>query len=59
MREIDRDWATQEQVKGARADLCRRSGRISEARVSHEKALALARQEPEPRLLAWRLAEIK
>jgi hypothetical protein len=43
----------------ARADLCRRSGRIPEARASHEKALALARQEPERRFLARRLEELK
>jgi len=43
----------------ARADLCRRLGRIQEARASYEKALALARQEPERRFLARRLAELK
>jgi RNA polymerase sigma-70 factor, ECF subfamily len=43
----------------ARADLCRRLGRISEARASYEKALALARQEPERRFLARRLEELK
>jgi tetratricopeptide (TPR) repeat protein len=31
----------------ARADLCRRLGRILEARASYEKALALAPQEPD------------
>ena len=30
----------------ARADMCRRLGRIPEARASYEKALALVRQEP-------------
>jgi RNA polymerase sigma-70 factor (ECF subfamily) len=43
----------------ARADMCRRLGRIPEARASYEKALALARQEPERRFLARRLAELK
>lgn len=43
----------------ARADLCRRLGRIPEARVSYEKALALARQEPDRRFLARRLEELK
>ena len=43
----------------ARADLCRRLGRIPEARVSYEKALALASQEPDRRFLARRLAELK
>src|SRR5262245_41424495 len=42
----------------ARADLCRRLGRIPEARASYEKALALARQEPERRFLARRLEEL-
>jgi RNA polymerase sigma-70 factor (ECF subfamily) len=43
----------------ARADLCRRLGRLPEARASYEKALALARQEPERRFLARRLQELK
>ena len=43
----------------ARADLCRRLGRIPEARASYEKALALARQEPERRFLSRRLRELK
>ena len=43
----------------ARADLCRRLGRIADARASYEKALALAQQEPERRFLARRLEELK
>jgi RNA polymerase sigma-70 factor (ECF subfamily) len=47
----------------ARADLCRRLGRLPEACASYEKALALipqgARQEPERRFLAGRLQELK
>jgi RNA polymerase sigma-70 factor, ECF subfamily len=43
----------------ARADLCRRLGRIPEARASYEKALAMARQEPERRFLARRIEELK
>jgi RNA polymerase sigma-70 factor, ECF subfamily len=43
----------------ARADLCRRLGRIPEARASYEKALALAQQEPDRRFLARRLEELK
>ncbi len=47
----------------ARADLCRRLGRLPEARASYEKALALigqeVRQEPERRFLAGRLRELK
>jgi len=43
----------------ARADLCRRLGRIPEARASYEKALALAQQETDRRFLARRLEELK
>jgi RNA polymerase sigma-70 factor, ECF subfamily len=43
----------------ARADLCRRLGRLPEARASYEKALALARQEPERRFLSGRLQKLK
>jgi RNA polymerase sigma-70 factor (ECF subfamily) len=42
----------------ARAELCRRSGRMSEARNSYERALSLARQEPERRFLTRRLSEV-
>jgi RNA polymerase sigma-70 factor (ECF subfamily) len=42
----------------ARADLCRRLGRTAEARASYERALQLARQEPERRFLAKRLQEM-
>jgi RNA polymerase sigma-70 factor (ECF subfamily) len=43
----------------ARADLCRRLGRIPEARASYEEALTLVSKEPERRFLARRLAELK
>jgi RNA polymerase sigma-70 factor (ECF subfamily) len=43
----------------ARADLCRRLGRGSEARASYQRALALTRTEPERRFLERRLAELK
>ncbi|HEV2194927.1 MAG TPA: RNA polymerase sigma factor [Candidatus Acidoferrum sp.] len=43
----------------ARADLCRRLGRIPEARASYEKAFTLASQEPDRRFLARRLKELK
>ena len=42
----------------ARADLCRRLGRVEEARASYRRALALTRQEPERRFLERRLAEL-
>jgi len=43
----------------ARADLCRRLGRSADARASYERALSLARQAPERRFLAQRIAELK
>ena len=42
----------------ARAELCRRLDRREDARASYEKALSLARQEPERRFLARRLAAL-
>jgi RNA polymerase sigma-70 factor (ECF subfamily) len=42
----------------ARADLCRRLGRIKDARVSYERALGLTGQEPERRFLTRRLSEL-
>lgn len=42
----------------ARADLCRRLGKTADARVSYEKALALAPPEPARRFLVKRLNEL-
>jgi RNA polymerase sigma-70 factor, ECF subfamily len=42
----------------ARADFCRRLGRVADARASYERALAMTRQEPERRFLERRLAEL-
>lgn len=42
----------------ARADLLRRLGRVADARVAYERALALTRQEAERRFLSRRLAEL-
>jgi RNA polymerase sigma-70 factor (ECF subfamily) len=42
----------------ARADLCRRLGRVEEARASYERALKLVRQEPERWFLELRLSEL-
>jgi len=39
----------------ARGELCRRLGRVDEARASYKRALSLVRQEPERRLLERRL----
>jgi RNA polymerase sigma-70 factor (ECF subfamily) len=43
----------------AHADLCRRLGRIPEARASYEKALALARQEPDRQFLQERIRQLE
>jgi len=43
----------------ARADLCRRLGRKSEARAAYEQALALTRLQPERRFLERRMAELR
>jgi len=42
----------------AKADLCRRLGKVTEARRSYERALALTQLEPERRFLANRLCEL-
>jgi RNA polymerase sigma-70 factor, ECF subfamily len=42
----------------ARADCCRRLGRVEEARTAYTRALELARQEPERRFLERRLREL-
>jgi RNA polymerase sigma-70 factor (ECF subfamily) len=42
----------------ARADFCRRLGRNADARVSYQRALAFAKQEPEQRFLRQRLMEL-
>jgi RNA polymerase sigma-70 factor (ECF subfamily) len=42
----------------ARADLCRRLGRMADARASYARALELVRQDPERRFLERRLREL-
>jgi RNA polymerase sigma-70 factor (ECF subfamily) len=42
----------------ARADLCRRLGRTTEARAAYQRALELTLQEPERRFLIRRLNEL-
>lgn len=42
-----------------RADLCRRLGRVDEARAAYQHALSLARQGPERRFLERRLRELR
>ena len=43
----------------ARADLCRRLGRVAEARASYERALALTQQEPERQFLRERIRQLQ
>jgi RNA polymerase sigma-70 factor (ECF subfamily) len=45
-------------VHSARAELCRRLGRKTDAEESYNRALSLARQEPERRFLERRLREL-
>lgn len=42
----------------ARADICRRLGRVADARASYQRALDLARQEPERAFLSARLRDL-
>ena len=53
------DLADYHLAHAVRADFCRRLARGAEARASYERALALARQEPERRFLERRLAELR
>ena len=52
------DLSDYQHAHSARADLCRRLGRVEEARASYQRALALTRQEPERRFLERRLREL-
>ena len=52
------DLADYHLAHSARAELCRRSGRTTEARTSYERALGLTKQEPEQRFLQRRLREL-
>jgi len=52
------ELSTYHLAHAARADLYRRLGKNAEARVSYERALSLAQQEPERRFLQKRLAEL-
>ena len=53
-----RELADYHLAHAVRADLCRRLANTSDARVSYERALTLAKQEPERRFLERRLAEL-
>jgi RNA polymerase sigma-70 factor (ECF subfamily) len=52
------DLVDHHRAHAARAELCRRSGKISDAKNSYERAISLARQEPERRFLTRRLSEM-
>jgi RNA polymerase sigma-70 factor (ECF subfamily) len=52
------DLSTYHLTHSARADLCRRLGRIDDARDSYTRALELVKQEPERRFLERRLEEL-
>jgi RNA polymerase sigma-70 factor (ECF subfamily) len=53
------DLADYHLIHSARAELCRRLGRTTEARVSYQRALSLTQQEPERRFLQWRLEGLR
>jgi len=53
------DLADYHLAHSARADLCRRLGRMREAADSYRRALALTTQAPERRFLEQRLAELQ
>lgn len=52
------DLADYHLAHSARGELCRRLGRVEEARTSFTRALSLVRQEPERRFLERRLREL-
>ena len=45
-------------IHAARADLCRRLGKLAQARISYERALSLTEQSPERRFLQKRMQEL-
>ena len=59
VKELLRELNSYHLAHAVHADLCRRLGRKAEALAAYEKALALARQEPERRFLAGRIAGLK
>jgi RNA polymerase sigma-70 factor (ECF subfamily) len=52
------DLADYHLAHAAKADLCRRLGRVTDAREAYQRALALVKQEPERRFLEKRLQEM-
>lgn len=53
------DLTTYHLAHSARAALCRRLGRLDEARAAYQRALALTKQEPERRFLAAQLHRLE
>jgi RNA polymerase sigma-70 factor (ECF subfamily) len=53
------DLAEYHLAHAARAEFCRRLGRLDDARTAYEKALSLARQDPERRFLENRIRELE
>ena len=53
------DLADYRLAHAARADLCRRLGRIADARASYERAIALTQQAAERRFLERQLADLQ
>ncbi len=63
LRQIDAilergDLSNYHLAHSARAELCRKTGRVSEAKASWERALALAQQDPERRFIERKLGEL-
>jgi len=52
------DLATYGPAHAARADLCRRLGRVGEAAAAYAQAIELTRQGPERRFFERRLREL-
>jgi RNA polymerase sigma-70 factor, ECF subfamily len=52
------DLADYHLAHAARAEFCRRLGRVADAKAAYERAIGLVRQEPERRFLEKRLAEL-
>jgi RNA polymerase sigma-70 factor, ECF subfamily len=52
------DLVDYHRAHAAQAELCRRSGKMSDAKNAYQRAISLARQEPERRFLTRRLSEI-
>ena len=54
----EKDLMNYQPAHAARADVCRRMGKLDEARASYQRALQLSRQDAQRRYLEKRLAEL-